>query len=114
MTKTIEFIRQKCRDHAPLLFQLGLSRIADDDERVPVRIEVLLGDPEDVFLGDSLDPLGILGKVFESQTVKLNLGQYLGELGGGVEPQRETSDQKGLGLRKLLIGDGRFADVLDL
>src|SRR6478752_10850084 len=102
MTKTVEFIRQKCRDHGRLLLQLGLCRVADDDERIPVRVEVLLGDPEDVLLGDPLDPLGILGKVFEPQTVKLNLGQNLSELGGGVEPQRKTSDQEGLGLRKFL------------
>lgn len=49
-----------------LLADLGFGHVAYDDERIVLRIEVLLGHALDIFLCDTLDPFRILAEILKS------------------------------------------------
>ena len=56
---------------------LGFGDIPHDDERIALRIEVLLGHALNVFFGHALNPLRVLAEIVESQSEILHLRQDL-------------------------------------
>jgi len=94
-----------------------LFLLADDEDHGLVRVEVLLGDAEDVVLGDGLDagpPLRPVLRVLGEAAGELIGGELAGDLGLGVEVAREGIHERSLGGVEFLVGDGRVRDAVHL
>ncbi len=96
-------------DHRPEIGRLEFLRerigVADEDQRDPLEVDVLAGDPLDVGDRDGVDPLAIASQLVVRQLVDKQAGQRTEDRARRLESDREDPDEVVPGGAQLLVRD---------
>ena len=80
-------------------------RIADEDDRQPIRMEVGFGDALDIVDGNRVDPLAERLQLLQIQSVEHGVEDLQGNRTWRLDGEREAAGQVGLRIGELPLAD---------